>query len=372
MNRKIILFLMTLLLSLTGGWAQDHIQFFGYVDVEYMDMGKMPMVMTMEDSMGMEMQKIGYMPQTSGFMFHRLNLLMRSSFIEHFTVFSNIEILHGFDTYEGIGEYALEEGWIQYSHSDLFKVKAGKFLTRFGAYNQIHNASPTNLSIRPPIHFDEMYGLSLVPSHANLEFAGKKSFGAIEADYNLFLSNGTGVDENGMDLNNTRALGVRLGVEPVQFLTIGGSFFMDTEVVESDEDMNGNGMSIDMGGGSDEQEIRVIGIDGNLELGNFKVFGEYFSKKLKESGGDMTNAQTGYFFVASYTLQDVFDPFVEYDYYFNHDDFLYENKLTRATIGLRWKPNWRTALKVEYHLHNYLEGDIDGFNMFQTGITVLF
>lgn len=323
------------------------------------------MVMTMTDSTGMTMNKVGYMDRRNSFMAHRFNILMKSDFVEDFTAFANIEFLHEFNSAEGIGSLVLEEGWFQYTYSDALKIKGGVFLTAFGAFNKIHDASPTYWSTRTPIFFDEMYNIHFLPERGNLEFSGKV-MGKI--NYNIHFSNGEGVDKLGMDLNSTRSVGSRIGISPFDGLILGFSGHADKAIEESEtEEKHGNGIVMD--GSQNEIDVKMLGVDFSYELSNFKTYGEFFQGSY-QSGTDKNN-KTGYFFVAGYTFGKL-TPFIEYDYFKNPDDFLYKNEFSRSTIGINYKFNWRVALKLEALNHSFKMGGIDSFRMYQTAISVLY
>lgn len=352
-------------LFMSVNFAQEGVKIFGYTDIEYMDMGKMPMVMTMTDSMGMVMEKLGYMDEMNSFMAHRFNILLKSDFAEGFVAFANIEFLHAFDSEENLGSLALEEGWFQYTYSEALKIKGGTFLTSFGSFNKIHNASPTYWSIRPPMFFDEMYDLHLIPDKANIEFSGSLGERG-RLDYNIHLSNGEGVDENGMDLNSTRSVGGRVGTSLIDGLILGVSGHIDKELEPAGEDMGHS----EENETSEETDVQLIGLDFSYTILNFKVYGEYYNGEYET--GQITFNRTGYFVVAGYTFFDKMTPFVELDYFKDPNDFIYKNKLSRTTIGINYKVNWRVAVKLEAHNHTYATGDIKAFSVYQAAVSVLY
>ena len=53
---------------------------------------------------------------------------------------------HGAATEDNRGNVAVEYAFVEYTVSDLVKVRFGKMFTPFGVYNQIHTAKPTFLS----------------------------------------------------------------------------------------------------------------------------------------------------------------------------------------------------------------------------------
>jgi hypothetical protein len=56
---------------------------------------------------------------------------------------------HGADTRAG-GGVTLEYGFLEYTVSDLAKVRVGKFLTPFGIFNEVHNIAHSFASVKLP------------------------------------------------------------------------------------------------------------------------------------------------------------------------------------------------------------------------------
>ena len=55
---------------------------------------------------------------------------------------------HGVATEDGRGNVAMEYGFVEYTFSDLLKLRVGKMFTPFGVFNEIHTAKPAFLSVK--------------------------------------------------------------------------------------------------------------------------------------------------------------------------------------------------------------------------------
>jgi len=60
----------------------------------------------------------------------------------------DVSFEHRTTTEDDRGNVALEYGFVEYSFSDLFKIRAGKMFTPLGIFNEIHTAKPAYLSVK--------------------------------------------------------------------------------------------------------------------------------------------------------------------------------------------------------------------------------
>ena len=76
---------------------------------------------------------------------HHFNLISKYHVSHKSIVFGEIEWEHGpdFEDDKAVGGIKLERAWFQYAFSSKLKLRAGKFLTPFGNYNILHDASPS-------------------------------------------------------------------------------------------------------------------------------------------------------------------------------------------------------------------------------------
>jgi hypothetical protein len=131
-----------------------------------------------------------------------------------------------FDAYNfDWGGIAIERAWIEYNPIDYFGVRAGMFLTPYGLWNEDH--SPT---VRIPTHRPFYITAALLPETQT----GLHLFGRVfpsnntHIDYGLTLSNGRGPTAKLYDLDNNKALGLKLAFTyrgPI-LLSFGTYFYM--------------------------------------------------------------------------------------------------------------------------------------------------
>ncbi len=76
---------------------------------------------------------------------HHFNVISKYHVSRKSIVFGEIEWEHGpdFEDDKAVGGIKLERGWFEYAFSSKFKLRAGKFLTPFGNYNILHDATPS-------------------------------------------------------------------------------------------------------------------------------------------------------------------------------------------------------------------------------------
>ena len=177
----------------------------------------------------------GIFPSSLSFMVDRLNLYFASQMTETLSVLAEIRLTFlpqgqektfdidvlgmdyqrtdtsVFDSFTGeefnLGGLAIERVHLTWRPYDFFGVLAGRFLTPFGIWNVDHG-SPVLIPVRPPYFMvREMIPLA----QTGVELFGRYIPGKnIYLDYAVTLSNGRGPTEEVYDLDNNKALGLRL------------------------------------------------------------------------------------------------------------------------------------------------------------------
>jgi hypothetical protein len=165
----------------------------------------------------------------NGFAISALDLFLRGS-AGKFSFLS--EVL--FDIDEG-NEFAfdLDRVQVSYDHADWLKVTVGRFHTSIGYYNTAypHGGAIFLLPIARPALVEQHDNASILPSSAvGMTLHGTFSLGTPSLSYDLDIANGRGraADEltNGVDLNNSKMLNLRLRFER-SGLIIGGNALVD-------------------------------------------------------------------------------------------------------------------------------------------------
>lgn len=160
-------------------------------------------------------------PNTPGmdngsFDFRHLTLLLDISVMRELLVKANIEFDHAVDTELGYGGFILEYGFAEYIYKDWLKLRAGKALTPYGLFNEIHDASPAYLSVKVPESIysaDKKGGFTMIPKWITGLYALgiTNPCGGCELDYVMFIGNGESVGYNDaqFDSNPNKAVGGR-------------------------------------------------------------------------------------------------------------------------------------------------------------------
>lgn len=159
------------------------------------------------------------------------NLLMEFPVSDPLTVKGHIEYEHG-PHLPDHGELNVEWAYLEYLVSNTMKVRGGTVLTPFGIYNEIHDATPTYVSIRVPFGIyktNKVGGFSMFPKFSTgFTLLGNYfSEGDLHLNYVLYIANGENdiAHEMETDENSNKAIGGRIMVSPIEGVTVGGSYF---------------------------------------------------------------------------------------------------------------------------------------------------
>lgn len=105
-----------------------------------------------------------------------------------------------------LGGLFVERGWVEWSHSNLLRIRTGLFLNPFGIWNVDHG-SPTLIGLMLPT----FVASQMIPTRLmGIEAHGSVIRGAYQFGYHAHVSNGRGPTD--YDLTEDKALGARLFV----------------------------------------------------------------------------------------------------------------------------------------------------------------
>jgi opacity protein-like surface antigen len=154
--------------------------------------------------------------------------------IDRLRVVADLRWEHGPSTEDAVGNVALEYGFAEYRLSDALALRAGKMLTPFGIYNEIHNAAPAFLSYKAPLTTNKPEKMGAERRYfprwgAGIQAVGNLKLGAANADYNLLVANGSNDAANPFeqDDNLTKSVTARFRISPLSGLKLGASYFQD-------------------------------------------------------------------------------------------------------------------------------------------------
>lgn len=178
-------------------------------------------------------------PTNGAFDFRHLTFLADIRVTPELWIKTNVEFDHTPDTELGHGGIIMEYGFAEYLVKDWFKLRAGKSLTPYGIFNEVHDASPTYLSVNIPeliYKAETKGGFAFIPKWVT----GVSALGitnpcdGCEFDYVIYVGNGesVGINEGQYDSNHNKAVGGRaqISVNDEAFLA-GISAFYDEKAV---------------------------------------------------------------------------------------------------------------------------------------------
>ncbi len=216
---------------------------------------------------------------------------------------------HGSATEDSRGNVAIEYGFVEYSFSDLFKVRAGKFLTPFGIFNEIHTAKPAFLTVHEASSLNQTKrivrnGLPFYPRYgAGLQFQGDGSVGNGRWDYNVLIANGEQDPKNPLsdnpfesDDNSSKSVTARVRWEPSDQFRVGASYYHDK--------FSTNNPTYD--------SVESVGVEFEYENGAFVVWSEAAFGSLKRISG-ITQSQLGWYIQPSWHFENGFTPYLRFE-----------------------------------------------------------
>ncbi len=297
---------------------------------------------------------------------HHFNIISSYILDENFRVLGEVEWEHGFDFKgnSGVGELRLERAWVEYKHTEGFKIRAGKFLTPYGIYNLIHDATPTFLSTFLP---NSVYGKHLNPLGekqrlyakfgTGLQVLGTIFPGAWQLEYTFFLSNGQGEKPHHQDDNANKAFGSRilLGFPAIDF-NLGTSFYSEKN------------------GAAGHTHQQNLAFDGTLTLNNLQLQSEIAFSKLEsvDDGGQPNGSYlntTALYGQLAYTIAERWTPFIRQEIYGTDKEIMAGNEY-RTVAGLNLSVTPYVYLKAETHLVH--EPEVEDYAIFVASIAVAF
>lgn len=221
----------------------------------------------------------------STFYLQQLNVFFNNNFNDKFNAFVNIEMTNNYSSENFFGTMNLQEAFLNYSHSDMFNVKAGLFLPKFGYLYEFQNRFPIlPYIIRPLIYETAFYGIlgpqTFLPSRGNLQIYGYLLNKNFKVDYSVFAGNSTrdyitnsnpngnnnqdffGINPTGWDASNFKTFGGRIGFKNANSLRLGFSAATDRHNLKEVTILDGL-PTIDLG---DAPRIKA-GADFGLKIG---------------------------------------------------------------------------------------------------------
>jgi hypothetical protein len=249
---------------------------------------------------------------------------------------------HGAASEDNRGNVALEYGFIEYTVSDLLKVRAGKMFIPFGIYNEIHTAKPAFLSVKEPASTNKTErivedGFRFYPRWgAGVALHGDGVLKHRNFNYDVFLSNGEEENTNPFeeDNNGAKAVTGRFRLELSESLHVGNSFYYDKY-------------------GSEGELDRLVseGVELQYTRNDFRLWAELAMGWRKGNDGS-TVRQLGFYIQPSYTFANGVTPYLRFERVDPNLDRSEDHGFD-FIVGVNWEISRGFALKLE---NNYFTG----------------
>lgn len=287
---------------------------------------------------------------------------------DRFRVATEIEWEHGpaFSSGFGTGKIYLAKAFAEYKLSDALLVRAGKFVSPFGIYNERHDATPTFLStfLAKSVYGDHVLGPGITGRLYAKHFTGIQILGELLSEnwglkYQVYLSNGRGPLANEKDNNNNKGLGYRFVVTtPLQGLKLGTSLYTDK---------NGNVFNA---------RQSTYGFDIEYDISNFHLESEFLLPRFENLNfsnlpNNTFRKMSAFYVLGAYTIFNNLTPFARYDFFRpNITDKSIQEEIT--TLGINYAVSMSVYLKAEVHFHHNHELDILNSRMFVCSLAIAF
>lgn len=325
----------------------------------------------------------------SSFMQNRTTLILNSEFIRKWDFFFKLQFTGSYlqsapldppdpmnpdeDESETYGRLELKEAWTRFSVSEKLNFRAGIFLAPFGSFNVLKDDTPSFLTIRPPLIFDDNFNrqtpVGLIPEKGNLGLSGTFHLTDVSLNYDLYVGNGTGVSPATIDYNTDKAIGARLKCSVKDFLKFGSSVYLD------------NAQLNDAVNEPAEMEKRVVwSFDFEVTLSLFNLYGEYMHN-ANESDTLGSFNRSFYYANANLRVMENVTLFVQMDRY-RDESFKLDpsigipgGTIRKMIYGVNYKPNWKTAVKFEIQRYSYPDDKlvlVAPYTVVQGALSILF
>jgi hypothetical protein len=195
--------------------------------------------------------------KNSTFSLQQLNVFLNKPFDSRFNVFINLEFQASYSSQRQSGAFNLQEGWMNYNHSDWLNVKVGLLLPVFNNLHEIQNRLPLFPYLFRPVVYEVLFSGQVdfedyLPERAYLQLSGFVPIGSLRLDYAGHVGNsetsylstdepGSGTSTGGTggaainlfrgeDLTIFKAYGGRVGVRTAnERFKFGGSVTYDKD-----------------------------------------------------------------------------------------------------------------------------------------------
>lgn len=284
--------------------------------------------------------KAGAGDKNGSFDADQFNLVFNIHATDRVRVAADLSWEHGAASEDGRGNVVLEYGFVEYTISNLFKVRAGKMLTPFGVYNEIHTAKPAFLTVKeaPSLNKTERIIEDTYRYYprweAGLALHGDGVIGGKNFNYDLMIGNGEQENTNPFeeDDNSFKSVTARFRFEPNESLRVGWSLYVDKT--------------------TDPGFRRIVsnGIEFEWTHKSFRLLAEGALGKLQRDAGAGPDIDQESFYVQPSYRFGAVTPYLRFEWI---DSGVEEVSGTLLTTGLNWEITKNFMLKAE---NNWFHG----------------
>jgi hypothetical protein len=248
---------------------------------------------------------------------------------------------HGAATEDNRGNIAMEYGFVEYTITDLAKIRVGKMFTPFGLFNQIHTAKPAFLSVKEPASTNKPERIVTDAQRffprwgAGIAVQGDGTVSGRQFDYDVLLANGEqdGTNPYEEDNNKSKSLTGRFRFEPTENLKLGASMYYDNS----------------SNGGT--SRVRSHGVELEWSPRQWHVLAEAIVGRA-ESGNLGSKDQTGWFVQPAYHFDNGVTPYLRFDW-IDPDTDKASDEGYDVVLGVNYELSKWFMIKLE---NNYFKG----------------
>jgi hypothetical protein len=244
----------------------------------------------------------GFGDPSGSFDADQFDLVFNIQVTDRVRVASDLSWEHGTATEDGRGNQALEYGFVEYTVSDLLKVRLGKMFTPFGVYNEIHTAKPAFLSVKEAASVNKTDrivedGLLFYPRWgAGIALHGDGVVAGRDWNYDVLFANGEQETTNPFeeDDNAAKSVTARVRVDATPNLRVGMSFYRDQLA------------------SGDFSSVQSHGLELEWTRGRFRLQAEAAMGWFHRRQG-ATRRQTGWYLQPSWHFASGVTPYLRFD-----------------------------------------------------------
>ena len=250
-----------------------------------------------------------------------------------------------------IGGYlAVNYSLIEYAFMPEFKVRFGTFYTPVGLYNELHSATPAQLTYRIPklYRMDEAGGFMAYNKRDTglMALGGVEFSNELELDYKVSITNGDTVSKRNsyFDDNLFKAINLWTRLQILEGLSVLSSVYIDRISNKDNED------NVDQ---SLEQSKLTWYMGAQMDKYNVILELEFMASIIgeNEKSGKKEESENGFGMTLGYRYQEKYTPYIQYNL-INPD----ENYLRNDELGLECKQNSYESFSFGININLLMKG----------------